>query len=99
MISFVSASDNGNAVPKEAKSNPELLWPRHCDRLEAIGVIGAVRCYQYNQEKGRALSCDTTPRPVIKPQVWAHVTPERFTKYMEAKQSDSMMDHYYDKLL
>ena len=45
MISHVSASKNGNRVPECAKSEPEMLWPRFCDRLEAIGFIGALRCY------------------------------------------------------
>ena len=45
MISFVSTSDNGNQIPEAALKHPELLWVRHCDRLEAIGVTGAVRCY------------------------------------------------------
>ncbi len=53
MISYVSASDNGNSIPDRAKTSPELLWVRFSDRLEAIGMIGAVRCYQYNEEKGR----------------------------------------------
>ena len=55
MISMVSASGNGNRVPAEALENPELLWVRFCDRLEAIGPIGAVRCYQYAIEKGNPL--------------------------------------------
>ena len=46
MIAYVSASDNGNSIPKRALSNPELLWVRYADRLEAIGPIGAVRCFQ-----------------------------------------------------
>merc|ERR1712154_543914 len=46
MISFVSASAHGNSVPEVAKTDPTFLWPRYCDRLESIGVIGAVRCYQ-----------------------------------------------------
>ena len=45
IISYVSASDNGNTIPKRAKKHPELLWVRMADRLEAIGAIGAVRCY------------------------------------------------------
>ena len=55
MISMVSASGNGNRIPDEALKNPELLWVRFCDRLEAIGTIGAVRCYQYAVEKGNPL--------------------------------------------
>ena len=57
-ISYVSASDNGNEIPERAKQYPELLWVRLADRLEAIGAIGAVRCYQYNREKGAPLFVD-----------------------------------------
>jgi len=64
MIDYVSASKNGNKIPEEALAEPEWLWPRCCDRLEAIGVIGAVRCYQYSIEKGRILHVEgITPRP------------------------------------
>ena len=98
-ISYVSASDNGNQVPKRAKKNPELLWVRFSDRLEAIGTIGAVRCWQYNTEKGAPLSVVTTPKPKTRQQVWKEVTPERFEAYMTKKDSASMMDHYFDKLL
>ena len=99
MISYVSASDNGNTVPERALTNPEFLWVRYADRLEAIGTIGAVRCYQYNSEKGADLCCETTPRCKSKEEVWSHVTPDRLEKYMATKTSDSMMDHYFDKLL
>ena len=44
-ISYVSASDNGNQIPLRAQTHPELLWVRYSDRLEAIGTIGAVRCW------------------------------------------------------
>ena len=45
------------------------------------------------------MSVETTPRPQTKEEVWANVLPERFDNYMVRKESDSMMDHYYDKLL
>jgi uncharacterized protein len=99
MISYVSASDNGNIVPKRAQKHPELLWVRYSDRLEAIGTIGAVRCWQYNTEKRAPYFVDTTPRCTTKAEVWANVTPARFENYMKTKTSASMMDHYYDKLL
>ena len=79
--------------------HPELLWVRYSDRLEAIGAIGAVRCWQYNSEKGAPMQVDTTPRCLNKEEVWANVTPDRLEKYMRTKTSDSMMDHYFDKLL
>lgn len=99
MISYVSASDNGNSIPPRAKAHPELLWVRYADRLEAIGTIGAVRCWQYNTEKGAPMSVDTTPRCCTKEEVWAQVTPDRLDAYMRTKTSNSMMDHYFDKLL
>lgn len=99
MISYVSASDNGNSVPARAKKNPEFLWPRYSDRLEAIGPIGAVRCWQYNEEVNSPKFVATTPRPKTRKEVWKAVTPDKFDKYMEKKNSDSMMDHYFDKLL
>ncbi len=99
MISYVSASSQGNSVPERALTNPEFLWVRFSDRLEAIGTIGVVRCLQYNEECGKPLSVETTPRPQTSEEVWANVLPERFENYMVRKESDSMMDHYYDKLL
>jgi len=98
MISYVSASANGNNVPERARSNPTFLWPRFCDRLEAIGVIGAVRCYQYNKETDAPLATDKTPRPVDEKSLWAEVTQARWLKYQQGGNSASMMDHYYDKL-
>ena len=99
MIKYVSASSNGNQVPERAVSNPELLWPRFSDRLEAIGTIGMVRCYQYNEEQGNPLFVETTPQPKTTEEVWENVLSERFDNYMKTKVSNSMMDHYYDKLL
>lgn len=77
MISYVSFSDNGNTVPEVAVKHPEFLWPRFADRLEAIGAIGAVRCWQYNEEVKRPQAISTTPRPVTVSEVWSHVTPAR----------------------
>jgi len=99
MISYVSASVNGNTVPEKAKEDPSLLWPRFCDRLEAIGISGAVRCYQYNNEVNDPLVTDSMPRPTTVEEVWSSVTPERWASYQNGGSSASMMDHYYDKLL
>mmetsp|Transcript_1958 Transcript_1958/g.4318 ORF Transcript_1958/g.4318 Transcript_1958/m.4318 type:complete len:276 (-) Transcript_1958:169-996(-) len=100
MIALVSCSKNGNSVPPEAHSRPELLWPRWADRLEATGEIGAVRCWQYNEELGRDAFTSSTPRPRSEAEVWELATPERFEKYQASGgQSASMIDHYFDKLL
>ena len=100
MISLVSASANGNSVPEVARTDPTFLWPRYCDRLESIGVVGAVRCYQYSLESKEKLMADTTPRPTTEQELWAEVKEERWSKYQTGGgQSESMMDHYYDKLL
>jgi len=99
MISYVSASVNGNTVPARAREDPSLLWPRFCDRLEAIGVSGALRCYQYSTELGEPLVSETMPRPSTEQEVWAAVTESRWTAYQQGGTSASMMDHYYDKLL
>merc|ERR1719369_1903141 len=99
MISYVSASVNGNSVPDRAKTDPQLLWPRYCDRLESIGPVGAVRCWQYNSEVGAPMFTSTTPRPQSEEEVWQHVKPELFLEYQNGGSSASMMDHYYDKLL
>ncbi|CAK0809368.1 unnamed protein product [Prorocentrum cordatum] len=100
MIGLVSCSANGNSAPPEASAEPELLWPRWADRLEATGEIGVVRCWQYNCEVQAPLSVDTTPRPRTEEEVWELATPERFDEYQRTGgASASMMDHYYDKLL
>ena len=104
MISLVSCSKNGNRVPEAARERPWLLWPRYADRLEAIGTIGAVRCYQYNREQGSPLAItegpNPTPRATTREELWKLATPERFQNYQSSGGSSrSMMDHYYDKLL
>jgi uncharacterized protein len=106
MISFVSASVNGNQVPDFIKNSGDgddlyhLLIPRWSDRLEAVGAIGVVRCYQYNQENDRPLWGETSPRAKTVNEMWAMALPERFEKYMSTEPTaDDMISHYYDKLL
>ena len=98
-ISYVSASANGNSVSAAARADPLLLYPRHADRLEAIGEVGVVRCWQYSREVGRALFTTDTPRPASAAQVFQIATPERFAAYQARGTSASMLDHFYDKLL
>eukprot|EP00965_Chrysotila_dentata_P184385 6087127-Pleurochrysis_carterae.AAC.2 len=100
MISLVSCSANGNNIPADAQSQPEILWPRWADRLEATGLIGVVRCWQYNKMKGDPLYLQSTPRATSEAELWQLATEERFASYQERDGSSaSMMDHFYDKLL
>lgn len=99
MINLVSGSKNGNNVPPECVENPELLWPRWADRIEAIGSNGVIRCWQFNMEKKGLISSDVTPKPKTRAEALTFVTDERFLKYQQTGESVSMIDHYYDKLL
>ena len=98
-IALVSASGNGNTMPPRAVENPFLLYPRHADRLEAIGEPGLVRCWQYTLEGGRPLFTEDTPAPSAASEVFSVATPERFALYQQRKESESMVDHIFDKLL
>jgi uncharacterized protein len=99
MIDLVSGAKNGNHIPVECVEEPELLWPRWADRIESIGHIGIVRCWQYNVEKNRLVSSEDTPRPRSHEEALSFVTSERFETYQRLGTSASMLDHYYDKLL
>mmetsp|Transcript_28268 Transcript_28268/g.32933 ORF Transcript_28268/g.32933 Transcript_28268/m.32933 type:complete len:294 (-) Transcript_28268:27-908(-) len=103
MISWVGCSENGNSVPKEVHDTEDyhLLIPRWADRLEAVGASGVVRCYQYNQEKGRPLSSKDSPRPLTEEELWTkYAFPSKLQDYMDrGGTSTDMIAHYYDKLL
>ena len=100
MISLVSCSKNGNTCPPRAHSEPELLFPRWADRLEAAGEIGVARCYLHNLHAGDPLSVESTPRPTNEAEAFKLATEERFADYQRrGGSSASMIDHYFDKLL
>ena len=103
MIDLVSCSKNGNSVPEiiAKKEAYHLLIPRWADRVEAVGAKGVLRCYQYNQEKKRALSSPSSPRPQTEDEIWnKFATPARFQAYQDrGGTSADMISHYYDKLL
>lgn len=97
MISYVSTSQNGDNIPIHCYEYPELLWVRWADRIEACGVKGILRCWEYNVYKNLPLSCQTTPKPKTRQDVMRLASKERFINYKGS--SASMIDHYYDKLL
>jgi uncharacterized protein len=93
MISLVSASRN-----KEVWTGPDWMTiPRDADRLEAIGWIGVVRCYNYCKHIGTPLFTPDTPRVTTEEELARIATPERFKAYTGG--SLSMIDHFYDKLV
>ena len=99
MVSLVSSSKNGDTIPNDLVGKEWMLIPRYADRLEAIGFIGIERCYLYNINvtPDSPLYLPTTPRPMTSVEIWFNATEERYKKYKG--KSDSMIDHYYDKLL
>lgn len=98
IISLVSTSSNGNSAPMD-DSNLWMLYPRFADRLEAIGQIGVERCRQYSLHVNRPLFTANTPRCTTEEELWKVATPERFQNYLKVKESESMISHFYDKLL
>lgn len=98
MIRLVSCSSNGNdnSMCQEHK-NWWLLWPRICDRLEAIGNIGIFRAWIYAVKKGNPMYTRSTPLPKSEDELKEILSLDRFLRYVG--QSDSFIDHFYDKLL
>ena len=91
MIDLVSCSKNHDTIV----DNEYYLYPRYADRLEAIGKIGIWRCYKY---------CSTIKSPLFTPSTKRYTTIEALketkSRYLEYNgHSESMIDHFYDKLL
>lgn len=101
MISLVSASKNGDAVPEEYKDLSKYEWlliPRYADRVEAIGRIGIKRCYEYTKTCKTPFFTSQTQRATDVQTLFSSIaTEERYRKYSGT--SATMMDHYYDKIL
>jgi len=97
MVEIVSSSKNADNVPDDIIGKEWMLIPRFADRVEAIGLIGVERCYQYNKTKEQPLYLLDTPRAKSKDEIWKIATKSRYNSYVG--KSKSMMCHYYDKLL
>ena len=97
MIDLVSCSTNGNSV---SVSVPTWMYiPRDSDRLEAIGEIGILRAYQYTVSVGRPLATPETQRARTEEELARIATTERFQQYLRVKESVSLIDHFYDKIM
>ena len=97
MINLVSASKNADIIPPNIIDKEWMLIPRYSDRLEAMGIIGIERCYQYNKTTNRLLFVEETARVKTIEELWKVASIERYNNY--CGKSVSMIDHYYDKLL
>jgi uncharacterized protein len=95
MIDLVSSSKNGDNIPDGMLE--WMLIPRYADRLEAIGLIGIKRCWKYGKTTSNPLHTPNTPRPETEEEIWKLASEERYKSYKGS--SDSMIDHFYDKLL
>merc|ERR1712224_573471 len=96
IINVVSARKNKN-TNSLAPGDEWRFIVRDADRIEAVGEVGIARCYAYNQKVGAPLFVDTTPKCTTVEEVWKEATAERFQAYNG--DSNSMVDHYFDKLL
>ncbi len=97
MVQLVSSSANADSVPPDVIGKEWMLIPRFADRIEAIGLVGVERCYQYNKTKAQPLYLPETPKANSEEEIWSIATVERYNNYIG--NSKSMMCHYYDKLL
>ena len=100
MIELVSAAKNGNEIPADCKKHKWMLIPRWCDRIEALGWGGVVRCWDYTRTAGRPLYTENTKRATSLNDLHQNIaTPDRYQAYRLRGDSESMIDHYYDKIL
>jgi len=98
MIDLVSCSKNGIATGDV--EHEWMFYPRWADRLESLGHMGILRAYQYSIARGRPLDTPETPRTNSRELLYAVIaTPQRFQEYLKKKESDTFIDHFYDKLL
>jgi HD superfamily phosphodiesterase len=98
MIGWVSFHKNGNDVPAGAEA--WQLIPRWADRLESIGLMGAIRCAEFSAEHERPQipPGEYTP-PARMEEFLARATAERLATYRRVGESKSTLDHFWDKLL
>jgi uncharacterized protein len=95
MISLVSCSKNGNAVPNETWK----LIPRLADRLDAIGTVGIERTIAYNKMKNRPMHDENTKRVYSLEELNNVASLERFNGYLAGKNEFNTIGHMYDKLI
>ncbi len=94
MINLVSFSKHGDSVPANIKKKDQKwkLIPRYADRLEALGLTGIKRCYQFTKTLKRPIILEDTPRPK---------TLEELEQVLEEYKGEDncFITHFYVKLL
>jgi uncharacterized protein len=101
MIDLVSTSKNGNSKMENVKDD-WMYIPGDSDRVEALGKIGVKRCYDYSKSQNPfILFTKETPKIISDEELETKIDlKKRFEQYVANKgHSESMIDHYYDKLL
>ena len=98
MISYVSASENGASINVKPEERWKLI-PRDADRVEALGLIGVERCYDYTVR---------VKMPIVHPKDLLATNEAEWAEIMKGRSLDdyvrsggksrSMMGHYIDKL-
>ena len=99
MIELVSTSKNGNITISNEKDKWKLI-PRDADRLEALGMIGVERCYQYTTSINSPLVLPDTPLPINEEELEIVMKGRTLDSYIKSGGTSScMVQHYFDKLL
>lgn len=103
LISLVSCSKNGNDINTD---HPTWYYiPRDADRLEALGYVGIQRAYDTTNQRNARVSVQTpyftdeTVRCRSIEELSKYATPDRLIEYMKTGESNSLVDHFYDKIL
>lgn len=96
-IDLVSCRENLNSIPP--CGNLWKLLPRYANRLESMGNIGIFRAYYHARCSNDPIYVSTTPVFITQEDIIKNATVGRFLNYSSGKKSDSMIDHFFDKLL
>ena len=96
MISMVSTRSNLNNTDDIHEA---MLIPRYADRLEAMGIIGIRRAYEYTKVTNRPIALTSSPTCESLDAIVAAASAERFRNYASSGSSASFIDHFFDKIL
>jgi uncharacterized protein len=100
MIGLVSCSINGIGIANMKENELWKFIPRDADRLTALGVTGAKRCYEVTVRLDNPLWTSKTPMATDDKSLAIIMKGRSLESYVQSGgKSASMIDHFYDKLL